>query len=146
MLPFLFLVVPILEIATFVVVGSQIGVLTTIGLVIVTALTGATLLRVQGFATLNRIREQVDRGQVPDRELVHGLMILLAGLLLMTPGFITDTLGLLLFIPAVRDLAWQMLRQRIMVVARSQSFGGFARRYDDRRTIDLDSDEFSRRN
>jgi UPF0716 protein FxsA len=145
MLPFLFLIVPVLEIATFVLVGSQIGVLPTIGLVIVTAIVGATMLRVQGFATLNRIREQIDRGQLPDRELVHGLMILLAGVLLMMPGFITDTLGLLLFIPAVRDLAWQMLRQRIMVVARSPGFGGFARRRDDGRTIDLDSDEFSRR-
>jgi UPF0716 protein FxsA len=144
MLPFLFLVMPILEIATFIVVGSEIGVLPTILLVIATAVTGASLMRIQGLGALNRIRIALDSGEAPDRELVHGLMILLAGVLLLIPGFLTDILGILLFVPPIRDLAWRFLRGRIGVVVSSGSFGGFSRRADDGRTIELDQDEFSR--
>jgi UPF0716 protein FxsA len=147
MLPFLFLVVPVLEIATFIAVGSEIGVLPTILLVIATAITGVSLMRIQGLGTLNRIRVALDQGKVPDRELVHGLMILLAGVLLLMPGFLTDILGILLFVPPIRDLAWRFLRSRVGVVVSSggfSGFGGFARRPDDGRTIELDEDEFSR--
>lgn len=142
-LPFVLLVVPLSEIATFVVVGGKIGVLATIALVLVTAVTGATLLRIQGLGTLARIRAQMDRGEMPGRDLVHGLMIMVAGLLLLTPGFITDTLGFLLFVPAIRDRAWHFLRERVLVSVQAQSFGGTARR-EERRTIDLDDDDFSR--
>lgn len=143
LLPFILLVVPLSEIATFVVVGSKIGVLATIALVLATAITGATLLRIQGLGTLGRIRMQMDRGEVPGRDLVHGVMIMIAGLLLLTPGFITDTLGFLLFVPAIRDRAWHFLRERVLVSVQTQTFHG-ARRGGDRRTIDLDDDEFSR--
>jgi UPF0716 protein FxsA len=112
LLPFFLLVVPLAEIATFVMVGSKIGVLTTIALVLATAVTGVTLLRIQGLGALGRIRTQMDRGEMPSRDLVHGLMIMVAGLLLLTPGFITDTLGLLLFVPAILDRAWRFLRRR----------------------------------
>lgn len=105
LLPFLIFLVPILEIATFVVVGSHIGVLATLLLVMATSVAGAALLRIQGLGTLARIRAQVDRGALPDRELAHGAMIFVAGLLLLMPGFLTDVVGLLLFIPPVRDAA-----------------------------------------
>jgi UPF0716 protein FxsA len=143
-LPFLLLAVPLAEIATFVAVGSQIGVLATIGLVLATAIAGATLLRIQGLGTLARIRAQMDRGEMPGRDLVHGLMIMIAGLLLLTPGFITDTLGLLLFVPALRDGVWHLLRERILFTVQTQTFRGGTTRREERRTIDLDTDDFSR--
>lgn len=144
LLPFLIFVLPILEIAAFVVVGSHIGVLATVLLVAATSVAGAVLLRIQGLGTLARIRAQVERGALPDRELAHGAMILVAGLLLLMPGFLTDAVGLLLFVPPVRDAAWRLLRPRIVVVARGPWAGSFGNPRPDGRTIDLDSDEFSR--
>lgn len=142
-LPFLFLAIPIIEITLFILVGQQIGVLATIGLVIATAITGATLMRVQGFGVVRRIQASLDGGGVPGRELVHGLMILIAGFLLLTPGFFTDTLGLLLFIPTLRDAAWRLIRSRITIV--TSAAGGFHRPGRDRgRTIDLDEEDFAR--
>jgi UPF0716 protein FxsA len=144
LLPFLLLAVPLAEIATFVIVGSKIGVVATIALVLVTAVTGATLLRIQGLGTLDRIRTQMDRGEMPGRDLVHGLMIMIAGVFLLTPGFITDTLGLLLFVPSIRERAWRFLRERVLFTVRATSRSGGSWRGDGRRTIDLDSEEFSR--
>ncbi|MDN2568608.1 FxsA family protein, partial [Aquibium sp. A9E412] len=117
LVPFLLLVIPLLEIAVFVMVGGAIGVLPTLALVVVTAIAGSILLRVQGFGVVDRIRRTMDAGRMPGRELVHGVMILVAGVLLLTPGFVTDTLGFLLFVPALRDMAWALLRDRIVVVA-----------------------------
>lgn len=120
------------------VVGSRIGVMATIGLVLATTALGIVLLRVQGLGTLHRIRAVTEAGEVPDRELVHGLMILLAGLLLIPPGFVTDAAGLLLFVPFLRELAWRFLRGRILVVARAGAPRGPGR------VVDLDTDEYSR--
>ena len=141
LIPFLLLVIPLAEIATFVVVGGQIGVLPTIALVLATAVTGTILLRIQGFGVMARIRTTMDAGGIPGRDLVHGFMIMAAGLLLLTPGFITDTIGLLLFVPPVRDFAWSLIRDRIVVTA-SASYRRGPR--GDGRTIDLDEDEFER--
>lgn len=141
-IPFLLLVIPLLEIAAFVVVGGQIGVLATLGLVLATAIAGSILLRVQGFGVLQRVRRTLDEGHVPGRELVHGVMILVAGILLLTPGFITDTLGFLLFVPSVRDAGWRFLRSRIVVVGAPTgrgSRGGGQRE----KVIDLDMDDYS---
>ena len=134
--PLLLLALPLAEIAVFVVVGSHIGVLPTIALVIATTIAGSMLLRIQGFGALGRIRAAMDRGGPPGRELVHGLMIMVAGVLLLAPGFITDCIGLLLFIPPVRDWAWRLLRDRIVIVSAP------GRRRDG--TLDLDADEFTR--
>lgn len=143
LIPFLFLAVPLSEIAVFVMVGSQIGVLPTIGLVLLTAITGTILLRFQGFAIVSRIRAEMEAGRMPGRDLASGFMVLAAGILLLTPGFLTDTLGLLLFIPPVRDAIWSFLAARIVV--RSDGFGPgggpFRRRQDDH-TIDLDPEDF----
>lgn len=141
LIPFLLLVIPISEIAVFVVVGGQIGVLATILLILATAVTGSILLRVQGFGVMTRIRQTMDAGQLPGRDLVHGFMIMAAGLLLLTPGFITDTIGFLLFVPALRDLAWSLVRERV-AEAKGTSFQWRTTR--DGRTIDLDDDEFER--
>ncbi len=144
-IPLLLLALPFLEIAGFVVVGERIGVLPTLGLVIATGVLGAFLMRLQGFGIMSRIQSEMKDGRDPGRELAHGVMILLAGVLLLIPGFITDILGLLLFVPPLRDIAWRFLRGRVSVV--SSGFGGFARRGPAARgkTIDLDADEYSAR-
>jgi len=145
--PFLFVIflaVPLLEIAAFVLVGSRIGVLATLGMVLFTAVVGSVLLRVQGFGLLRRIQAEMDGGRVPGRELVHGAMILLAGFLLLLPGFVTDAVGFLLFIPAFRDWMWRVLARRVLVKVDLSGMGGGAAFRRDSRTIDLDEDEFSR--
>lgn len=144
LLPLIVLAYPLVEIAGFVVVGSRLGVLATIALVIATGLAGAVLLRWQGFGVLSRIRRDVDAGRDPSRELAHGVMILVAGFLLLIPGFVSDIFGLLLFLPPVRDLGWRLLRRRMTVVGNFAVFrsGGGPQ---GGRTIDLDSDDYSRR-
>ena len=92
-IPFLLLFIPILEIVVFILVGGQIGVVATLAMILFTAILGSILLRIQGFSIVNRIREQTERGELPGRELGNGAMILAAGILLLTPGFVTDTLG-----------------------------------------------------
>ena len=98
----LFLVVPFLELYVLIQVGQVIGALPTIGLLIVVSVVGAWLVKREGFATLARARQRIDAGQVPGRELVDGVLILFAGALLMTPGFLTDVFGVLLLLPPVR--------------------------------------------
>jgi UPF0716 protein FxsA len=143
-IPLLIIVYVLAEIACLVVIGGQIGVLAIIGVIIATALLGSILLRIQGFGTLARIRNEMDAGRVPSRDLAHGVMILAAGLLLMIPGFISDAAGLLLFIPAFRDLGWSVLRQRFRVVTNA-SGGRFAwRGARQPRTVDLKSEDYSR--
>jgi UPF0716 protein FxsA len=143
LIPLALLAVPILEIAVFIVVGQQIGVMATLAMIFITAVIGSILLRVQGFGLLRQIQKVMDEGGVPDRELVHGVMILLAGVLLLTPGFVTDTVGFLLFIPPVRDAAWRFLRSRIVVGGRFTHKEWRKGASKDSRTIDLDESEFS---
>jgi UPF0716 protein FxsA len=140
LLPLALIALPLIEIAGFAFVGGLIGVLPTLALVIATTLLGAALLRVQGLGALGRIRRTLEEGGAPGRELVHGLMIGLAGLLLVIPGFFTDILGLLLFVPPLREAVWRFLKARIVVVEAGPS--GFRR--DRPRVIELDSDDFSR--
>jgi UPF0716 protein FxsA len=144
-IPLFILALPIIEIAVFILVGGKIGLLWTIALVILSGVAGSLLLRIQGFGALNRIRAELDGGRDPGRELAHGAMIMLAGVLLLIPGFVTDIIGLLLFIPPVRDAAWRFLKRRIVVSGSfSTGFGGFRNRGRDAKTIDLDADDYSR--
>lgn len=145
LLPLILLALPLVEIAGFALVGSLVGVLPTVALALATTVLGAVLLRIQGLGALTRIRATMDAGGTPGRDLVHGLMIGIAGLLLVVPGFFTDALGLLLFLPPVRELVWRFLRSRIVVVdaAYSRSTAGFRR--DGSRTIDLDAEDFARK-
>lgn len=144
LLPLIFIVLPLIEIAGFALVGSLIGVLPTVALAIATTVLGAVLLRIQGFGALMRIRATLEAGGTPGRDVVHGLMIALAGLLLVVPGFFTDALGLVLFLPPVRELVWRFLKARIVVVGTAgRPAHGFRR--EGPRTIDLDADDFARR-
>ena len=98
----LFLLIPVVEIWLFVKVGALIGAWQTAGLVVAMAIIGAALVRVQGFAVLERARATLAAGEFPTNELLDGLFVLIAGFLLITPGFFTDFLGILLFIPPLR--------------------------------------------
>jgi UPF0716 protein FxsA len=138
-LPFLMLIVPITEIAVFIVVGQFIGILPTIALVILTAVLGAALLRHQGMGLAMKVRNEMEAGRVPGRDLANGAMMLVAGVLLLTPGFVTDTLGFLLFVPHVRARVFAFLAKRVKFVTPNQS----ARPYDSD-TIDLDAGDYER--
>lgn len=150
LIPLLFLAIPVIEIAGFVIVGSEIGVLATIGLVFLSMFVGLVLFRIQGFGLLQKVRQDMDAGRSPDRQLVHGVMLLFAATLLIIPGFFTDIIGLLLFIPAVRDIGWRFMARRMVVrTAGMRSYPGAAR--DDARStprdrvIDLDAEDFTRK-
>lgn len=119
---FLFIIMPVTELAVLIQVGSVIGVMNTIGLVLLTAVVGAWLLRQQGLATLLRANERLNSGELPAKEVAEGLILAVGGALLLTPGFITDIFGFLCLIPLTRHwLAAQALK-RMTVSGRSQSF------------------------
>lgn len=142
LLPLFLLALPLLEIAGFVVVGRQVGALATVGLVLASSVAGMLLLRHQGFGVMARVRAEMDAGRDPSRQLAHGAMIVLAAILLIIPGFITDIFAIVLLLPMVRDLAWRMLKGRI-VLATDFGTGGFRTRPRDK-TIDLDDSDYSR--
>jgi UPF0716 protein FxsA len=108
-----FIGVPLIEIGLFIEVGGYIGLWPTLALVVATAIVGSWQLRMQGLATLARGREQLDRGQLPARELFDGFCLVIAGALLLTPGFLTDAVGLALFLPPFRDMLRAWLARRL---------------------------------
>lgn len=97
-----FITVPIVEIAVFIEVGGRIGLWSTIGIVVLTAILGTALLRQQGLSVLFRIQENIEAQRVPIQELFDGLCLVVAGALLLTPGFVTDAIGFMLFVPPFR--------------------------------------------
>jgi len=107
-LPLLFFAIligiPIAEIYAFIEVGGEIGALNTIALTILTAVLGMALLRYQGLSVLTQAQARLDAGQSPVREILNGVLLAVAGLFLLIPGFITDTAGFLLFLPPLRNL------------------------------------------
>ena len=108
----LFTVLPALELAVLIKVGTIIGVGYTILLLILTGAIGASLARMQGLGVLYRVQEDLSKGLLPSHELINGLMILTGGILLLTPGFITDILGFSLLIPWTRSLVKYILRKK----------------------------------
>ncbi len=114
--------VPLVEIAVFVQVGGWIGLWPTLALVVLTAILGTWQLRAQGLATLMRARDQVDRGALPARELFDGACLLVAGVLLLTPGFVTDTAGFLLFLPPIRNKLRELLARYVQTSMETHSF------------------------
>ncbi len=146
-LALVFLVLPLAEIAVFIAVGSQIGVGWTLALIVATTILGVATVRRQSLANLRSAQAQARTGAMPGREIVHGALIAFAGLLLILPGFITDTLGLLLLLPPLREAAWRSLRGRVSVRTRAAygpGYGPGARpvRPD---VLDLTDEEFERR-
>lgn len=116
----LFIVMPILEMWLLITVGQQIGALPTIGLVLLTAVVGLSLLRRQGFDTLFRARSRLDAGELPAMEMAEGLVLALCGALLLTPGFVTDAIGFVGLVPPLRRRVVSLLVSRMEVVSYSE--------------------------
>ena len=118
-----FTIIPVSEIYILIAIGGQIGILPSIGLVISTGIVGASLARSQGLQTLGRIRDSFQQGVVPGEELLNALLIAIAGIVLLTPGFLTDAAGLFLLIPATRTLCREWLKRRIELVYAQRNVG-----------------------
>ncbi len=110
---FLFIVVPAVELALLIELGSRLGTLPTLALIAVTGIVGAFLARRQGLAVVARAQEQMRLGQLPAGSMADGVMILVAAALLMTPGILTDALGFLLLVPPFRSFLKDSLHKRI---------------------------------
>ena len=108
-----FTIIPIIEIYLLIEIGSMFGALTAVTLVILTGFLGAFLARMQGLQTLYRIQESLREGRMPSGELLDALLIVIAGLVLLTPGFLTDSAGFILLIPATRNSIKYWLRRQI---------------------------------
>ncbi len=127
----LFLIVPAVELALLLQIGRWIGLWPTIGLIFATALAGSFLARREGMATWRAFRQRLAEGKLPGRELIDGVLILLAGALLITPGVLTDLLGLVGLLPPTRALIRRYLMRRLQQILRQQttqlyvSFGSF---------------------
>lgn len=148
MLPGFLLLMPLAEIAGFVIVGKAIGLWATLGLVMLSFVAGMMLLRRQGIGILKRMSMEGRTGAMPGRELLRPAMFVIAALLLIIPGFISDIVALLIFIPAVRDLAWNYVSRRFVVVGAS---GGPSRtspkspyRDNNANVVDLDAEDYQR--
>lgn len=112
---FLFIAVPVIEIALFIQVGGVLGVWPTIALVLLTAIVGASLVRSQGLQTLLTVQQRLAQGQLPAQQILEGVMLAVAGVLLLTPGFFTDILGMLVLLPAPRAYFAKQLMSRVVV-------------------------------
>jgi UPF0716 protein FxsA len=106
----LFAVVPVIEVYLLLKVGSLIGAMPTVALLLAISMAGAWLVRHQGFELMRRIQAEMAQGRLPAAELLDGAMVLVGGVLLLTPGFFTDVLGLFFLIPFTRALIKQLVR------------------------------------
>jgi UPF0716 protein FxsA len=113
----IFLIVPIIEIGIFILVGQAIGLWPTLGGVVLTAFIGSFIIRLQGISLISEIRQLSARGALPARQIADGVMLAIAGALLLTPGYFTDLMGFLLLVPMVRGLIYAWLRTKIQVGA-----------------------------
>jgi len=110
----LFIIVAIfIEIAGFIFVGSRIGILPTLALLMVAVFAGIILLRAQGRGLLQRIIRELENGRTPDRAVIEGLMMVIASILLIIPGFVSDILGLALFLPPLRMCLWHVMAKYV---------------------------------
>lgn len=126
----LFIVLPLVETWLLIEVGQKIGALATIGAVIATAVIGSQLVRHQGMRALRDIRACQARGEPPALPLLEGAALLVAGAFLLTPGFITDTLGFLMLVPALRRQAARKLLARMIVIGPGGPYPGSGRPRD----------------
>lgn len=124
----IFLLLPVAEIYVLIKVGSVIGAVPTVALVVFTAVLGASLMRSQGLATLAKVKHSLDQGELPAGTLLEGAIILLAGALLLTPGFITDTIGFVCLVPPWRQRLVRWLLARHVFVSGKHDGGDHGRR------------------
>jgi len=126
----IFIIIPVVEITVLIEVGEQLGAFPTVALVILTAAVGASLVRSQGLQTLMNAQSKMQQGQQPGQEVIEGVMLAIAGIMLVTPGFVTDFLGLVLLLPISRQFFASKLLERIIIknmAQQGQPFnGGFS--------------------
>jgi UPF0716 protein FxsA len=106
----LFTIIPVIEVYLLIKVGSLIGAVPTVALLLAISMAGAWLVRHQGFEIMRRIQNELAQGRLPAAELLDGAMVLVGGVLLLTPGFFTDFLGLFFLIPFTRAIIKQFVR------------------------------------
>jgi UPF0716 protein FxsA len=117
----LFICVPVIEIGLFIQVGGFFGFWPTMGLVLLTAFVGASLVRSQGLQTLMSVQSRLQQGELPAQQIVEGVMLAVSGVLLLTPGFMTDALGMIVLLPAPRAALAKQLMARVKVSSLSGS-------------------------
>ena len=105
----LFIIIPVTELYILIEVGKKIGSLTTIGVIILTGIIGAYLVKGQGFMILKKIQNDLNEGIMPGDSLIQGVIILAGGILLLTPGFVTDIVGFIFLIPVSRNIVKKYL-------------------------------------
>ena len=116
----LFILIPIIEISIFITVGSNIGILNTIGIILLTALIGIFLVRKRGLNLLFNARQSMSEGIMPTNEIKGGIFLLISGLLLITPGFFTDCVGFAIFLKPVQNFI--ALRAKNYFVSRTRRY------------------------
>ncbi len=122
----LFTLVPFIELAMLIKLGQVIGLWPTLAIVLLTGIVGATLAKREGLSVVGKIKGELAQGEMPGRQLLNGLLVLIGGILLLTPGIITDFTGFMLIIPGPRD----MIRERIITyLKRKIGAGSFNIRY-----------------
>lgn len=141
LVPLALIAIPLIEIALFIQVGRLIDLWPTLGLVVLTAIVGGYLIRTQGLGTLARAQATLRAGEPPVREMFDGLCIVVGGILLLTPGFLTDAVGIMLLLPPTRALLRARVVRHIHVHATTAGGGPSGTQRDGRRTgpvIDAD--------
>ncbi|NRA59821.1 MAG: FxsA family protein [Psychrobium sp.] len=121
----IFVVVPVIEISILIAVGEQLGALSTVALVLLTAAVGASLVRSQGLQTLMSAQQKIQNGEQPGQEMIEGLMLAMAGILLVTPGFMTDIFGLLILTPVTRKIFANYLLAKLIIKGMAANQGSF---------------------
>ncbi|MCB9091524.1 MAG: FxsA family protein [Halobacteriovoraceae bacterium] len=108
----LFTLIPAIEIYLIISIGSQIGAMHTLGIILSTGIIGAYLAKSQGLSILSKIQIELNSGKIPTSQLVHGLLVFAGGLLLLTPGFLTDFIGFCFVLPGTRHIICQFLKHK----------------------------------
>jgi len=109
----IFIVVPLIEILLLIEIGNRIGALNTILIIVLTAILGASMMRQQGFTIMRNIQRDLSQGRMPTGELINGALVLVGGIVLLTPGFLTDAVGFILLIPATRGFIRKKIQRLI---------------------------------
>jgi UPF0716 protein FxsA len=123
----LFIFLPMVELYLLIMLGSRIGAMPTIGLIVITGLLGASLARQQGLSVLSRIQKEIASGKPPTQELVEGALIVVGGIVLLTPGIITDIFGFSLMVPSIRKaLCLSLTKSFTQKVGSANGFSHFS--------------------
>ena len=134
----IFFLIPFLEIMVFMSIGGYVGFWNTLLLALLTAMIGGFLVRKQGLDTLNALRQTAQKGKIPLNEIFDGICLIIAGATLITPGFVTDTIGFLLLLPPIRTAIKHYIRTHTNWHAEASSYGQHSRYNHDPNIIEAE--------